>query len=247
MSGHSKWAGIKHKKAVVDAKRGKVFTKIIREITIAARLGGGNPENNPRLRKAIEDAKEANMPQENIKRAIQRGTGELPGTNYEEVVYEGYGPGGVAVMVEATTDNKNRTTAELRKIFSQNGGNLGDNGCVAWMFSLKGYIAVDKSKVSEDELMAIALESGAQDFRTEDDDVYEIITTPESFQSVKSALEVRNIPIETSDVSLQPSTYIKLHGEDAQRMLKLMDELEAHDDIKNVYANFDISKKEMGL
>lgn len=247
MSGHSKWAGIKHKKAIIDSKRGKVFTKIIREITIAARLGGGKPENNPRLRKAIEDAREANMPQDNIKKAIQRGTGELPGVNYEEVIYEGYGPAGVAVMLEATTDNRNRTTAELRKIFSQNGGNLGENGCVAWMFSMKGYISIDKTKVTEDEIIAVALEAGADDVRTEDDDVFEVMTSPENFEKVKTALESKKIPIETAEVSYQPATYIKLHGEDAKKMLKLMESLEDHEDTKNVYANFDISKKEMGL
>lgn len=245
MSGHSKWAGIKHKKAVVDAKRGKIFTRIIREITIAARQGGPNPDNNPRLRKAIEAAKDANMPSDNIKKAIQRGTGEIPGTVYEEVVYEGYGPGGVAVMLEATTDNRNRTTSEIRKIFSQHGGSLGENGCVSWMFSSKGYIAVEKSKVSEEQLLALALEAGAEDFRTEDDDYYEIITLVENFEKVKKTLEEKNIPIATAEVTMLPQTYIKLTGADAQKMLSLMEELEEHDDVKNVYANFDISLAEM--
>jgi len=245
MSGHSKWAGIKHKKAIIDAKRGKVFTKIIREITIAARIGGGNPENNARLRKAIDAARDANMPQDNIKKAVQRGTGELPGVSYEDVTYEGYGPGGVAVIVEATTDNRSRTVSEIRKIFSHHGGNLGENGCVSWMFREKGYISVDKSKIPEDRLIEIALEAGADDVRTEDDDVFEIITSPENFEKVKSALESASVPIETAEVSLQPSTYIKLRGDDARKMVELMEELEDHDDTKNVYANFDISNKDM--
>ncbi len=247
MSGHSKWAGIKHKKAIIDSKRGKAFTKIIKEITVAARLGGGIIENNARLRKAVDDAREANMPQDNIKKAIQRGTGELPGVNYEEIVYEGYGPGGVAVLLEATTDNRNRTTSELRRFFSMHGGNLGENGCVAWMFNLKGYISVDKSKTAEDEILSLALDAGADDVRTEDDDVYEIMTSPENFEKVKNALEAKKLPVETAEVSLQPSTFIKLHGEDAEKMLKLMEELEDYDDTKKVYANFDISKKEMNI
>ncbi len=247
MSGHSKWAGIKHKKAVIDAKRGKLFTRIIREITISARLGGGNPENNPRLRKAMDDAREANMPLDNIKKAVQRGTGELPGVNYEEIVYEGYGPGGVAIMVEATTDNKNRTTAEIRKIFSTHGGNLGENGCVAWLFNLKGYISVDKTRITEDEIISVALEAGADDVRTEDDDIYEITTSPENFNNVKSAIEVKKIAVETAEVSLHPTTFIKLSGEEAEKMLKLMESLEDYDDVKNIYANFDISNlKESG-
>ncbi len=245
MSGHSKWAGIKHKKAIIDAKRGKIFTKIIKEITIAARIGGGNPENNARLRKAIDDARDANMPQDNIKKAIQRGTGELPGVNYEDVIYEGYGPGGVAVIVEATTDNRSRTVSEIRKIFSQHGGNLGDNGCVSWMFKEKGYISIDKTKVQEDRLMEIAIDAGAEDVRSEDDDVFEVLTAPEDFEKVKTALENAKIPIETAEVSLQPSTYIKLHGDDARKMIELMEELEDYDDTKKVYANFDISNKEM--
>jgi len=245
MSGHSKWAGIKHKKAAVDAKRGKVFTKIIREITIAARQGGGNPDNNPRLRKAIDAAKDANMPQDNIKKAIQRGTGEIPGVIYEEVVYEGYGPGGVAVLLEATTDNRNRTTSEIRKIFSKHGGSLGENGCVSWMFSSRGYIAVEKSKVGEEQLLSLVLDAGADDLRTDDDDYYEIITSPENFESLKKLLPEKNIPIATAELTMLPQTYIKLTGDDAQRMMALMEELEGHDDVKNVYANFDIPLAEM--
>lgn len=245
MSGHSKWAGIKHKKAIIDAKRGKVFTKIIREMVVAAREGGGNPENNARLRKAMESARESNMPQDNIKKAVQRGTGEIPGAMYEEVVYEGYGPAGVAVLVEGTTDNKNRTASEIRKMFSSHGGNLGENGCVSWMFSQKGYIAVDKSKYDEEKLMTLALDLGADDFRSEDEDVYEIFTKPSDYERVKKALEEKGVPISTSELSFQPQTYIKLTGKDAEQMLGLMNGLEEHDDVKNVYANFDISKNEM--
>ncbi|MBN1823551.1 MAG: YebC/PmpR family DNA-binding transcriptional regulator [Endomicrobiales bacterium] len=245
MSGHSRWAGIKHKKAAADAKRGKVFTKIIREIVVAAREGGGIIENNPRLRKAIEMGREANMPQDNIKKAIQRGTGEIPGAMFEEIVYEGYGPGGVAVMVEGTTDNKNRFSAEVRNIFSKHGGNMGENGCVAWMFSRKGYMAVEKSKAGEEELMTLVLELGADDLKTDDEDVFEIITKPEEYEKVKQGLEAKKIPLTTAELSLEPQTYIKLEGKQAQQMIELMDELEAQDDVKNVYANFDISKEEI--
>ncbi|PKN00766.1 MAG: YebC/PmpR family DNA-binding transcriptional regulator [Elusimicrobia bacterium HGW-Elusimicrobia-1] len=246
MSGHSKWAGIKHKKAIIDAKRGKVFTRVTKEITIAARMGGGNPEHNARLRKAIDDARDANMPLDNIKKAVQRGTGELPGVTYDEISYEGYGPGGVAVIVEAATDNRSRTASEFRRIFARHGGNLGENGCVAWMFSQKGYIAVDKSKVAEDEIISVALESGADDVRTEDDDVYEIITAPAGFEKVKAAVEAKKIPVETAEVSMQPSTFIKLRGDDVRKMLELMEELEDSEDTKTVFANFDISKEDMG-
>jgi len=245
MSGHSKWAGIKHKKAIIDAKRGKVFTKIIREITVAAREGGGNPENNARLRKAMEDARNANMPQDNMKKALQRGTGEIPGVMYEEVSYEGYGPGGVAVIVEGTTDNRNRTASEIRKVFSSHGGNMGESGCVAWMFTQRGYIGVEKSKSDEEKLMSLALENGADDFRTEDEDLYEIFTAPADLEGVKQAFVKAGVPMVSAEVSMQPQTYIKLTGKDAEHMLTLMDDFEAHDDVKNVYANFDISEKEM--
>lgn len=239
MSGHSKWAGIKHRKMAQDAKRGKLFTRIIRELTIAAREGGGNPENNPRLRKAIEMAKEANMPQDNIKKAIMRGTGEIPGVVYEEVVYEGYGPGGVAVMVEVTTDNKNRTTSELRKIFSQYGGSLGETGCVSWIFEQKGYITVNKQDANEDDLMSIALELGAEDFKSDDEDVYEIITSPQSFDQIKQELQNR-YKLQQAEITMLPKTYIKLEGKQAEQVMQLMDALEDHEDVKNVYANFDI-------
>ena len=220
-----------------------MFTKIIREITIAARHGGGNPESNPRLRKAIDDARNANMPQANVTKAIQRGTGELPGVNYEECVYEGYGPGGVAILVEGTTDNKNRSTSEIRKIFNRYGGNLGENGCVGWMFSQKGLIQVDKKKIPEEDLLNLAIESGAEDFTSDDEDVYEIITAPENLEKVKNPIE--KIGIELAEVTMVPKTYIKLDGKQAEQMLKLMDALEEHEDVKKVYANFDIPKKIM--
>jgi len=245
MSGHSKWAGIKHRKMAQDAKRGRIFTKLIREITIAAREGGGNPEHNPRLRKAIDDARTENMPAENIKRAIQRGTGEIPGAIYEEVVYEGYGPGGVAVIVEATTDNRNRTTAEIRRIFSEHNGNLGESGCVSWMFKKKGYLAVEKSKIGEDELISIALDAGAEDVRTDDEDLYEIITLPEDFEKVKKILEEKKIPLSSTEITFFPQSYIKLDEKKAETMLALMNALEEHEDVKNVYANFDIPKAVM--
>jgi len=242
MSGHSRWAGIKHKKGIADAKRGKLFTKIIREITIAARLSGGHPESNPRLRKAMDDAREANMPADNVKKAVQRGTGELPGVNYEELVYEGYGPSGVAVMVEATTDNKNRTVGEIRRIFSQHGGNLGESGAVGWMFESKGLITVEKSKATEDQLMGLVLDAGADDLKSEDPDVFEITSTPADFEKVKKALQAQNIPLATAEVTLVPKNFVKLTGTPANQMLALMNELEDHDDVKTVHANFDIPK-----
>jgi len=245
MSGHSKWAGIKHKKAIIDAKRGKVFTKIIREMVVAAKEGGGNPENNARLRKVMDMAKEANMPIDNVKKAIQRGTGEIPGAIYEEISYEGYGPAGVAVLVEGTTDNKNRTASEVRKIFSSHGGNLGENGCVSWMFSKKGYLAVEKGKFDEDKLMTLALDLGAEDFKSEDEDAFEIITKPEEFDKIKKALEEKTVPLSSAEITFLPQTYIQLTGKPAEQALALMDALEEHDDVKNVYSNFDISKEEM--
>lgn len=243
MSGHSRWAGIKHKKGLTDAKRGKVFTKIIREITIAARLGGGIAENNPRLRKAMDDAREANMPSDNMKKAIQRGTGEIPGVNYEELVYEGYGPSGVALIVEATSDNKNRTAGEIRRIFSQHGGNLGETGSVGWIFEPKGIIAVEKSKTTEDDLMSVALDAGAEDIKTEDPDLFEVTTAPADFEKVKKALDAKKIPIASGEVTMLPKTTVKLAGPAATQMLTLMNTLEDHDDVKNVYANFDIPKE----
>jgi YebC/PmpR family DNA-binding regulatory protein len=244
MAGHSKWAQIKHKKAVTDARKGKTFTKIVKEITVAARLGGGDPEGNPRLRAAIEKAKEVNMPSENIKRAIMKGTGELPGTTYEEVVYEGYGPGGVAILIDALTDNKNRTVAEIRHIMSKNGGSLGEVGCVSWMFSKKGYILVEKSKIDEDSLMSIVLDAGAEDMKNDPkEENYEIITSPENLNNVKQALEKNNIPIALSEITMLPKSYIPLEGSVAEQMVKLIDALEDHDDVQNVYANFDISEE----
>jgi YebC/PmpR family DNA-binding regulatory protein len=243
MSGHSRWAGIKHKKGLADAKRGKLFTKIIREITIAAKIGGGNPESNPRLRKAMEDAREANMPADNMKKAVQRGTGELPGVNYEELVYEGYGPSGVAVMVEVTTDNKNRTAGEIRRIFSTHNGNMGEQGSVGWMFASKGAISVEKSKAQEEALMDLALEAGAEDMSSDDPELFEITTAPADFDKVKKALEGKNIPLASAEVSMVPKNYVKLTGDPATQMLGLMNALEEHDDVKNVYANFDIPKE----
>ncbi|MFH1540988.1 MAG: YebC/PmpR family DNA-binding transcriptional regulator [Elusimicrobiota bacterium] len=240
MSGHSKWAGIKHKKAIIDSKRGKIFTRIGRELTIAAKHGG-NPENNARLRKAIEDAKTANMPTDNIKKAIQRGTGELPGVTYEEFVYEGYGPGGVAIMIEITSDNKNRTHSEIRKTFSSHGGNLGDAGCVGWMFQQKGYIVVKKSDVKEDELMNIAIDNGADDIKSDDENVYEIFTIFSDFEKVKKALEDKKIAIETAENIKIPSTYIEVDSDNERKMVELVDELEENDDVKNVYSNFETS------
>lgn len=240
MGGHSHWAGIKHKKALLDAKRGKVWTRIVREITIAARMGGGNPEGNPRLRKAVDDSKAANMPAENIKRAIQKGTGELPGAQYEELTYEGYGPGGVAVLAEATTDNKNRTTGEVRKIFENHGGNLGSAGCVSWIFQQKGYITVKKSAADEETLMSLALDAGAEDFQSREPEVYEIVTVPAELEKVKAALAAKPVAIESAELTRVPSTQVRLEGADAQKLLALMDALEGHDDVKSVYANFDI-------
>lgn len=244
MAGHSKWAQIKHKKAATDAKRGKLFTKIVKEITVAARLGGGDPEGNPRLRAAIEKAKEVNMPSENIKRAIMKGTGELPGTSYEEVIYEGYGPGGVAVLIETLTDNKNRTVSEIRHVMSKNGGSLGEAGCVSWMFTKRGYILVEKSKIDEDTLMSIVLDAGAEDMKNDPkEDNYEIITAPENFNNVKQALQQNNIPVALAEITMLPKSYIPLDGSSAEQMVRLIEALEDLDDVQNVYANFDISEE----
>ncbi len=246
MAGHSKWAQIKHKKAVVDAKRGKVFSKISKEISVAARLGGGNPDMNPRLRLAIEKAKGVNMPSDNIKRAIQKGTGELPGVSYEESYYEGYGPGGVALLVEVLTDNKNRTVGEIRHIMTKHGGNMGESGCVAWMFDKKGYILVAKDTTDEDTLMTLALDAGAEDFKNEaDEENFEIITAPEDLNSVKDYLEEKDIPVNMAEITRIPQNYVQLDDKHAEKMLKLMDALEDHDDVQNVYANFDIPDEVM--
>ncbi len=245
MSGHSRWAGIKHKKAIIDSKRGKVFTRVAREITIAAKQGGGKPDSNPRLRKAMEDARAVNMPSENVKRAIQRGTGEIPGMEIVETSYEGYGPGGVAVFIEATTDNKNRTTAEMRHLFSEHGGSLGESGSVAWMFEQKGYITVEKKSADEEKLTNLAIELGAEDIKTDDDDVFEIVTTPADFETIKTKLTEAKIPLASAEVSLIPKNTVALEADQAKRCLDLMDALESHDDVKTANANFDISKEIM--
>lgn len=244
MSGHSKWHSIKYKKAAQDAKRGKMFTKIIRELSIAARMGGAEPDANPRLRKAISDAKAINMPSDNIKKAIMKGTGQLEGVSYEEVAYEGYGPGGIAIYVEVVSDNKNRTVSELRHIFSKNRGNIGESGCVAWMFKRKGYIVVERSKASEDDLLEIVTEAGAEDLR-EDGSNYEIFTPPEDYEKVVESLKNSNIEIAASNLGYIPQNYIKLEGKQAQQLLRLMEELEDHDDVQNVWANFDIDEEEI--
>ncbi len=240
MGGHSHWAGIKHKKAITDAKRGKVWTKIIKEISIAARIGGGKVEDNPRLRKAIEDAKASNMPLDNVKRAINRGTGQEPGVTYEEITYEGYGPGGIAVIINVTTDSKNRAASEIRKILDNHGGNMGSAGSVAWMFEQKGYISVKKSDASEDELMNLALEIGAEDFRSPAGEEYEIITSPQDFEAVKAKLEEKKVLLLTAEVTMLPKNEVNIGEDKAQQVLSLMEELEDHDDVNKVYSNFNI-------
>jgi YebC/PmpR family DNA-binding regulatory protein len=244
MSGHSKWHSIKHKKAAADSKRGRIFTRLIKEMTAAARMGGGDADANPRLRLAVATAKANNMPAENIKRAIMRGTGELPGVSYEDVNYEGYGPGGVAIFMHVLTDNRNRTVAELRHILSKNGGNLGETGCVGWMFERKGYFVVEKNSTDEEKLMEVALGAGADDMR-EDGSNFEVLTAPENFEHVKAALESAKIPTAASEISMMPQNYVKLEGKHAQTMLKLMEALEDHEDIQNVWANFDIDESEL--
>ncbi len=244
MSGHSKWHSIKHKKAATDSKRGRLFTRLIKEMTAAARMGGGDPDSNPRLRLAVANAKASNMPAENIKRAIMRGTGELPGVSYEDVNYEGYGPGGVAIYMHALTDNRNRTVAELRHILSKNGGNLGESGCVGWMFERKGYFVVEKSAADEETVMEAAIGAGADDMR-EDGNNYEVLSTPENFDAVKVAMESANIPLAAAEISMLPQSFVKLEGKNAQTMLKLMEALEDHEDIQNVWANFDIDEAEL--
>jgi YebC/PmpR family DNA-binding regulatory protein len=240
MSGHSKWATTKHKKAAIDAKRGKIFTKITKEITVAAKLGGGDPDGNPRLRTAVAKAKGVSMPADNIKRAIQKGTGELPGVAYEEITYEGYGPNGVAIIIEVLTDNRNRTVSEIRHIMEKLGKGMGESGCVSWMFHKKGYIVVARAKADEEKLMSLALDAGAEDMQTEDDN-FVITTVPNDFEKVKKALEDAGIPLEVAEQTMLPQTYVKLEGEkEAGQMLRLMDSIEDNDDVQNVYANFDI-------
>jgi YebC/PmpR family DNA-binding regulatory protein len=244
MSGHNKWSTIKHKKGAADAKRGKMFSKLIKEITIAARMGGGDVDGNPRLRTAVLTARTANMPKENIERAIKRGTGEIEGVTYEEIVYEGYGPGGVAVLVEALTDNKNRTVAEIRHIFDKHNGNLGESGCVAWMFDKKGVIEIVAEGLTEDEVMELALEYGAQDVKKEGD-AFEITAEPSDFEPVRKAVEDKGWKIELAEITMIPQNTVKLSGKKAEQMLKMMDILDDHEDLQKVFANFDISEEEM--
>ena len=244
MSGHSKWATIKHKKGALDARRGKIFTKLIKEITVAARIAGGDPDSNPRLRTAILAAKAENMPADNIKRALQKGTGELPGTIFEESVYEGYGPGGVALMLEIATDNKNRTLSEIRHILSRHGGNLGANGCVAWMFHKKGYVVVEKDKVDEGKLLDLITEAGADDM-AEDGSNWEIFSSPDKLHQVVERLKAAHIAPAAAEVSMIPQSFVKLSGKEANQMMRLMEELEDHEDVQHVYANFDIEEAEL--
>jgi YebC/PmpR family DNA-binding regulatory protein len=239
MSGHSKWHTIKHKKGAADAKRGKVFTRIIKELTVAARNGGGDPNMNPRLRTIIADAKSVNMPADNIKKAIQRGTGELPGVTYEEITYEGYGPGGAALIVETMTDNKNRTVGELRHMLEKYNGNLGSSGSVAWMFTKKGYIVVAKEAADEEKLLNTVLEAGG------DGESWEVITEPPAFEGVRDAVKALGIEPATAQVAMLPQNYVKLQGKDASQMVKLMEALEDHDDVQHVWSNFDIEEKEI--
>jgi len=244
MSGHSKWHTIKHKKGAADAKRGKIFTRIIKELTVAARSGGGDIDTNPRLRTIVAEAKSVNMPADNIKRAIQRGTGELPGVSYEEINYEGYGPGGAAIIVETLTDNKNRTVGEIRHVLAKYGGNLAAENSVAWMFDKKGYIVVEKSKANEEALMAAVLDSGADDMR-DDGDSWEIVSPPDAFQGVLDAVKGLGIEPGAAEVALLPQNYVKLEGKQAQQMIKLMEALEEHEDSKKVWSNADIEEKEI--
>ncbi len=245
MSGHSKWATIKHKKGALDAKRGALFTKVIKELTVAAKHGGGNPDTNPRLRTVLAKAKEANMPADNIDRAIKKGTGELPGVVYEESSYEGYGPGGVAILIEVLSDNKNRTTSEVRNILERKGGNMSGSGSVAWQFTKKGYLVVKREGVDEEKLMTIALDAGASDFNAEKE-VYEITTEPNDFEKVKKAVQDAGIATESAEVTFIPSTTVKITEPSvAKAVLALIEFLEEHDDVQNVYSNFDISEELM--
>jgi YebC/PmpR family DNA-binding regulatory protein len=245
MSGHSKWSTIKHKKGAADAKRGKIFTRILKEMTVAARMGGGDPMGNPRLRVAIAEAKANNMPKDNIERAIKRGTGEIEGVTYEELTYEGYGPGGVALLVETMTDNTNRTTPEIRHIFEKNGGNLGTPGSVRFQFERKGYFAIEKSAASEDKLMEVALEAGADDLVTDDADVFEVYTSPENFEQVRQALEKNNIATVEAKLGQIPANYVSLEENKAKAMIRLMEMLDDQDDVQNVWTNFDIPEEMM--
>ena len=245
MSGHNKWSTIKHKKGAADAKRGKIFTRILKEMTVAARLGGGDINGNPRLRAAVAEAKANNMPKDNIERAIKRGTGELEGATYEEITYEGYGPGGVALMVECMTDNSNRTTPEIRHIFEKNGGNMGTPGSVRFQFERKGYFAVEKSAASEDKLMEVVLEAGADDLQTDDADAFEVYASPENFEQVRQALEKNSIPTVEAKLGQIPSNYVKLDEQKSKQMMRLMDMLDDQDDVQNVWTNFDVPDEMM--
>lgn len=244
MSGHSKWASIKHKKGAADAKRGKLFTRIIKELTVASRAGGGDPDSNPRLRTVVADAKAANMPADNIKRAIRRGTGEEPGVSYEEMTYEAYGPGGAALLIECLTDNTNRTVGEIRHLLSKHGGNLGTSNSVAWMFSKHGHLVVDKSGVDEEELMATAVDAGADDFR-EDGDCWEIISSPESYDTVLSAVRASGVEPVSANLAMLPQNFVKVEGTDARQILKLMEVLDDQDDVQHVWSNFDVDAEEI--
>jgi YebC/PmpR family DNA-binding regulatory protein len=244
MSGHSKWSTIKRKKGAADAKRGKIFSKVIKEVTIAARMGGGDPEGNPRLRAAIALAKSENMPKDNIDRAIKKGTGDLDGVAYEEIIYEGYGPGGVAVLAQVLTDNKNRTVADVRHIFTKSGGSLGETGCVAWMFEKKGYIVFDKKKIDEEALMEWGLEAGVEDIREQEEE-WEVITPIEDLERIRAELEARKWVPQVVELTMLPKNTIAVEGKNAEQVLRLMEALEEHDDVQNVYANFDISEKDM--
>ena len=245
MSGHSKWSTIKHKKGAADAKRGKIFTRILKEMTVAARLGGGDPAGNPRLRAAVAEAKANNMPKDNIERAIKRGTGELEGATYEEITYEGYGPGGVAIIVECLTDNTNRTTPEIRHMFEKHGGNLGTPGSVRFQFEKKGFFAVEKSAVGEDKLMEIVLEAGADDLQTDDPETYEIYSSPENFEAVRQALESSKIPTLEGKLDMIPSTYVSVDEQKSKQIMRLLEMLDDHDDSQNVWSNFDIPAEMM--
>jgi len=242
MSGHSKWATIKHKKGALDAKRGKIFTRLIKEITIAAKNGGGDADTNPRLRTAVAAAKAENMPADNIKRAIQRGTGELPGATYEEFSLEGYGPGGVAVLVDINTDNRNRTVSEIRHVFGKNGGNMAEAGAVSWMFHKKGDIVIPKASAKEDDLMGIVLDAGAEDLR-DDGENWEVLSEPSAYEAVLEALKTAGVAPSSSSVSMIPQNYIKLEGAQATQMIRLVEALEENDDVQNVHSNFDVDQK----
>ena len=244
MSGHSKWHTIKHKKGAADAKRGKVFTRLIKELTVAARNGGGDADTNPRLRTIVLEAKANNMPRENIERAIRRGTGEEPGVSYDEVTYEGYGPGGVALLIETLTDNKNRTVGEIRHLLSKHAGNLAAENSVAWMFSRKGQVVVEKGKLDEDKVLSVALDAGADDMN-DDGSAWEIVCTPEQFEAVRDAVKGLGITPASALIAMVPQNYVKLVGKEAQQMLKLMEAIEDHDDVQHVWANFDVEEKEI--